>query len=78
MSDFDMKTLADNLRGERAKTRMSQEQAARKIGVSQASIQKWEAGEVVPTIESIFALANLYGIEIDTLCGRQAPSKHSA
>ena len=69
MSKFDMETLAANLRGERAKARMTQEQVARAIGGSQGSVQKWEAGEVVPAVDSVYALASLYGVGISELCG---------
>lgn len=69
MSKFDMGVLAANLRGERAKARMSQEQVAKAIGGSQGAVQKWESGECVPAVDSVFALAALYGVGIDELCG---------
>lgn len=71
MSKFEMATLAANLRGERAKARMSQEQVARAIHSSQGAVQKWESGECVPGVDSVFALAELYGVGPSELCGWQ-------
>ena len=69
MSGFDMEILADNLRAERVRARMSQKDVADAIGASPAAVQKWEAGESVPLIGSVYSLADLYGIGIDKLCG---------
>lgn len=68
MSGFNMKTLAANLRAERARTRLSQRKAAMLAGCSQAALQKWEAGECVPAMDSVYALAELYGVTLDGLC----------
>ena len=48
---------------------MSQKDVADAIGASPAAVQKWEAGESVPLIGSVYSLAELYGIGIDKLCG---------
>lgn len=37
-------------------------------GCSQAALQKWEAGECVPAMDSVYALAELYGVTLDGLC----------
>ena len=69
MSKFDMETLAANLRGQRAMKRVSQADVAQAIGQSQGAVQKWENAENVPSVDSVFALADYYGVGIDALCG---------
>lgn len=76
MSGFSLKTLAANLRAERARTRLSQRQAARIAGCSQGALQKWEAGECVPSMDSVYALAEVYGVTLDSLC--RAPDRPAA
>lgn len=71
-----MKSLAANLRAERARTRLSQRQVAQIVGCSQGALQKWEAGECVPNIDSVWALAELYGVTVDKLSG--APDRPAA
>lgn len=77
MSKFNMDTLAANLRGERAKKRMSMEQVAKAIGVSSSTIKNWESGENIPLIDSIASLAELYGTTVDDLIGFKK-AQHSA
>lgn len=77
MNEFNMEVLATNLRIERAKKRMTQEQVAKAIGASQAAVQKWESGESVPLIEAVALLAQLYGTTVDDLIGFKSV-KHSA
>lgn len=45
----------------------SQEELAARIGVSRQAISKWERGESSPDTDNLIALAELYGITIDTL-----------
>ena len=68
MSEFSMKNMAANLRAERARTRLSQHKVARLVGCSQGALQKWEAGECVPAMDSAYSLAELYGVTVDSLC----------
>lgn len=72
MIDFDMKVLAANLRGERAKARKMQAEVADAIGVNVNSVQNWENGDSIPSVCSVYLLADLYGTTIDALCGRGA------
>lgn len=68
MSGFSMKSMAANLRAHRARTRLSQRQVAQFIGCSTGALQKWEAGECVPAVDSAYSLAELYGVTVDSLC----------
>lgn len=69
---FDNETLAGNLRANRARVRMSQNEVAKAIGVSEASVNNWENALYIPGVDSIYALADLYHTSIDQLAGFSA------
>lgn len=72
----DMK-VADNLRGQRAKRRMTQQEVADAIGVSPGTVNNWEAGKGGMSFENAWKLADLFGCGIGELFGRDE-SKHTA
>ena len=45
---------------------------ARRIGVSQAAASQWDTGKKFPSSETLCKLADLYGVSIDYLVGREA------
>lgn len=53
--------LAANLRAARARSKLSQRDVAKRIGVSQPSLSLWERGEVEPTLSMLRKLAATYG-----------------
>lgn len=54
----------------------SQEELAAKIGVSRQAISKWERSESSPDTDNLIALAQLYGVSLDTLLmGSEEPAK---
>lgn len=56
----------------------SQEELAAKIGVSRQAISKWERSESSPDTDNLIALAQLYGVSLDTLLmGEEEPQKES-
>ena len=56
---------------------MSQKYVAMELGVAGPSVSNWESGKTKPTQENIKALANLFGVSVDYLLGRDdAPSPH--
>lgn len=56
----------------------SQEELAAKIGVSRQAISKWERSESSPDTDNLIALAQLYGVSLDTLLmGEEEPKKES-
>lgn len=57
----------NNLKIFRKKNGFTQEQIAEKIGVSRQAVAKWERGDALPDIENIIALADVYGVTIDSL-----------
>lgn len=67
--------FTDNLRRLRADKKLTQEQAAKRLGVSAQSISRWECGTTMPDIMLLPELARLYGVTIDDLF-RQRPSAY--
>lgn len=57
----------NNLKYFRKKNGFTQEQVAEKIGVSRQAVAKWERGEALPDIENVVALADIYGVTVDSL-----------
>ncbi len=57
----------NNLKIFRKKFGYTQDQIAEKVGVSRQAVAKWEKGETLPDIDNIIALADIYGVTIDSL-----------
>ena len=62
-----MSTFIENLLALRRLSRLTQEQAAERVGVSRQALAKWETGETLPDVERIRLLAELYGVSLDDL-----------
>ena len=45
---------------------------AKRIGVSQAAVSQWDTGKKFPSSETLCKLADLYGVSIDYLVGRES------
>ncbi len=59
--------LSDNIRNNRKKINLSQEELAEKVGVSRQSVSFWETGQTQPTIDNIIALSKIFNISSDML-----------
>lgn len=70
-------TINDNIRTLRLKKRLSQESLGEMLGVSGQAVSKWEQGITSPDISLIPALAECFGVTIDSLfdgtCSRKYP-----
>lgn len=62
--------IAGELRAHRAKAQLTQEQVAEVCGVDKTSIGKYEQGVVQVGFETMWDLADLYGVSLDELGGR--------
>lgn len=51
----------------RTSNNLTQEELAEKLFVSRAAISKWESGRGYPSIDSLKAIANYFGVTIDQL-----------
>lgn len=52
---------------------MTQEELAGKLGVTGQAVSKWESGQCCPDVALLPTLADIFGVTIDTLMGREAP-----
>ena len=64
-------TIDRELRAHRARTGLTQEQVARRVGTSKQSVMNWECGKHAMSYEDAWKLADLYGCTLDELGGRQ-------
>lgn len=55
----------------RKKLGLTQEGLAQKLGVTNQAVSKWESGQSCPDIALLPSLADLFGITIDELFGRE-------
>ena len=68
-----MLALNENIRRLRRAAGLSQEELAGRLGVSRQSVSLWEQGETNPTVENIYAMAEVLGVSFDELMA--APSE---
>lgn len=62
-------SLAEKLRENRVRCKMTQEFVAEAVGVSRQAVSKWENGTSDPSTANLIALAKLYGISAEQLLG---------
>jgi transcriptional regulator with XRE-family HTH domain len=62
--------LSTNLRIQRAKKRVRQQDVANAVSIDQAALSQYENGIRVPSVDVVVRLADYYGISLDTLAGR--------
>lgn len=60
-------SLAETLRANRTRCKMTQEFVAEAVGVSRQAVSKWENGTADPTMPNLIALAKIYGITPEEL-----------
>jgi transcriptional regulator with XRE-family HTH domain len=65
-----MKAIADRLRFLRGGVGYSQKELCQIIGVSQASVNRYELDIITPSPEKLLCLANLYDVSLDYIYGR--------
>lgn len=66
-----METLAERLRRVREEKDMRQNYVAICLGIKPQQLSKWEAGKTSPSRENMGKLAELYGVTMDYLMGRE-------
>lgn len=59
--------FGEKLAALRRRTGMSQEQLADRLGITRQSVSKWESGTVMPEVEKLVALSELFGVSVDYL-----------
>lgn len=68
-------SLAEILKENRIRCKMTQEFVAETIGVSRQAVSKWENGSADPSTSNLIALANLYGVSAEDLLKNAAQKK---
>ena len=54
----------------RTKNNLTQEDLANKLSVSHQSVQKWENGLSLPTLDKLITIATIFNVSMDYLCER--------
>ena len=62
-------SLSENIRSYRKKMSLTQEQLAEAMGVSVATVSKWESGSISPDAGMLAELADFFQISVDVLLG---------
>lgn len=60
-------SFSEKIRTLRMQRGYSQEQLARKLYVSRATIAKWETSDIIPQIDSLIAIAKFFDVTLDYL-----------
>lgn len=61
------KSLAEILKENRIRCKMTQEFVAEALGVSRQAVSKWENGTTDPSTSNLMALAKLYGVTAEEI-----------
>ena len=69
--------LAENLMYYRKKKGLSQEKIAEYLEISRQAVTKWEANTSKPNSDNLIKLAQLFGVDVDTLLGNKGGEKSS-
>ena len=49
---------------------MTQRELADKLGISGAAVAQWETGDKRPTVDNLERLADIFGVTVDYILGR--------
>lgn len=69
MEEFDRKIFGERLRALRAEKNIGQNELAKVLNLSNASISYWETGKQSPTADAIFKIAQFFNVSADYLIG---------
>ena len=69
-----MNTMGIRIGQYRRKLNITQEELARKLGVSNQAVSKWESDQCYPDIMLLPQLADIFSVSLDELFGRAAPA----
>lgn len=68
--------LSENIRKNRKRMQLTQEQLAEAMGVTVGTVSKWENGNCVPDVNLMIELADFFSLSLDTLVGYNLSSKN--
>lgn len=64
---MNIKKIGKFLKEERENSNLTQEEAAKRIGVSKSIISKWETGKSYPSLENLSKISETYGVSINEI-----------
>ncbi len=64
-----MKAFCERLRELRKDANLTAKMLAKEIGVSDATIIRWENGNITPSIDHLYNIAKYFGVSSDYLIG---------
>ena len=67
-------TLGNKIAALRKERGLTQESLAQKLDVTNQSVSKWESDQCCPDILLLPKIADIFGVTIDALFGREAPA----
>lgn len=70
-----LKLLGLQIRFLREYNEMKQQDLAEKLNISQATLARYENGEIRPPIETLVRIADYFGVSVDSLLGRGNKNK---
>ena len=70
------KTIANNLRTFRRNNNMSQNELAKKLGITQAAIARYEAGITIPNAYLLLKYAEIFDVSLDVLFDRKGSASN--
>ena len=70
MEDIFTLNYGEAFKEQREKLGLTQSMVANRINTSHQNISRWESGKILPSIDFCVKLADLYGISLDELVGR--------
>ena len=69
-------TLGKRIVAHRKRLGLTQDQLAEKMGITAQAVSKWENDQSCQDISALPQLADIFGITIDTLLGREGAEKN--
>lgn len=64
-----MLNLSENLIRFRKERKLTQSDVAQHLGITKASVSKWETGQTMPDVALLPLIASFYGVTLDELMG---------
>lgn len=63
--------MKDFIREARLRKALTQEEVARKMGVTQAAVSQWETGVTIPQTRDLLKLSEVLGVSVSELVGEK-------
>lgn len=73
---MDNQKMGDYIAAKRRALQMTQSQLAERLFVTRQAVSKWESGHSVPDTQTLLAMAELFGVKVETILhGEEEPPK---